>query len=191
MLGAWGDTGLADHASAGCADSNPGADREPSSGPLNVVGVLLGVLLVISGIFYLIRIFDSAEQHRVWLGVAGLVLVVGGLVLIRHLNLTVALVGLVIGVSWVVQGLSAVIIAFSGGPREHGGWWALFGVISLIAGIVVMAMPSSSVTVLAVLAGIWFIVIGLADIAAACIMRHAAGERGPVTHDIEEEAAAR
>jgi len=39
--------------------------------PLNVIAVLIGVLLVISGIFNLVRVFDRSEPHRVWLGIAG------------------------------------------------------------------------------------------------------------------------
>src|SRR6201987_6256803 len=62
------------------------------SGSLNVIAVLLGILMIISGIFHLIRVFDGAEQHRVWLGIAGLLYVVIGVVLIRHLNLTVAVI---------------------------------------------------------------------------------------------------
>ena len=143
------------------------------SGSLNVIAVLLGVLLVISGIFDWVRVFDSSEPHRVWLGIAGLLLVVIGVVLIRHLNLTVALVGLVIGISWIVQGLAALVDAFSGGPGERRGWWIFFGLISLVAGIVVVAVPTTSVTVLAVLAGIWFIVLGLVEIVGGFMQRHA------------------
>jgi len=36
------------------------------SGSLNVIAVLVGILMIISGIFHLIRVFDTAEQHRVW-----------------------------------------------------------------------------------------------------------------------------
>ena len=143
------------------------------TGSLNVIAVLLGVLLVISGIFDLVRVFDSSESHRVWLGIAGLLLVVIGVVLIRHLNLTVALVGLVIGITWIVQGLAELADAFSGGPGERRGWWIFFGLISLVAGIVVVAVPTTSVTVLAVLVGIWFIVTGLVEIVGGFMQRHA------------------
>ena len=142
-------------------------------GSLNVLAVLLGVLLVIAGVFDLVRVFDRSEPHRVWLGVAGLLLVVIGVVLIRHLNLTVALVGLVIGITWIVQGLAELADAFSGGPGERRGWWIFFGLISLVAGIVVVAVPTTSVTVLAVLAGIWFIVMGLVEIVGGFMQRHA------------------
>ena len=43
----------------------------------------------------------------------------------------------------------------------------------MIAGIVVVAVPTTSVTVLAVLVGIWFIVTGLMEIVGGFMQRHA------------------
>ena len=141
-------------------------------GSLNVVAVLLGVLALISGIFQLVRVFDRAEPHRVWLGISGFVFVVVGVVLIRHLHLTVALIGLLVGITWIVQGVAALIAAFSG-AREGAVWWGVFGAVSLIAGIVVTANPSTSITVLAALLGIWFIVMGVFEIIGAFLIRRA------------------
>ena len=104
------------------------------TGSLNVIAVLLGILLIISGLFNLIRVFDSAEPHRVWLGFAGLLFIVAGVILIRHLDLTRALIGLFIGITWIVQGVAALIAGIGGGSREGRGWWIAFGVISIIAG---------------------------------------------------------
>ena len=143
------------------------------TGSLNVIAVLLGILMILSGIFHLIRVFDPRERHRVWLGIAGLLFIVIGVVLIRHLHLTRALIGLVIGITWIVQGLTARIGGISGGVREGRAWWITFGVISLIAGIVVAATPADSVTVLAVLLGIWFIIMGIFEIIGAFLLRHA------------------
>jgi uncharacterized membrane protein HdeD (DUF308 family) len=143
------------------------------SGSLNVIAVLLGVLMIISGIFHLIRVFDRAESHRVWLGIAGLLLIVIGVILIRHLDLTVAIIGLIVGITWIIQGLSALVTAFSGGVDEGRGWWIFFGIVSLIAGIVVTAWPVSTVTALAVLVGIWFIIMGLFEIIGGFMIRHA------------------
>jgi uncharacterized membrane protein HdeD (DUF308 family) len=141
-------------------------------GSLNVVAVLLGVLAIISGIFQLVRVFDRAEQNRVWLGISGFVFIVVGVVLIRHLHLTVAIIGLLVGITWIVQGIAALIAAF-GGAREGAVWWGIFGGISLIAGIVVTASPVNSVTVLAALLGIWFIVMGVLEIIGAFLVRRA------------------
>jgi uncharacterized membrane protein HdeD (DUF308 family) len=143
------------------------------SGSLGVVAVLVGLLLIISGIFHLIRMFSSGESHRVWLGISGLLLIVLGVVLIRHLHLTVAIIGLIVGISWIIQGLSALAGAMAAGPGEGRGWWILFGTVSLLGGIVITAVPVASVTALAVLVGIWFIVEGLFEIAAGFMLRHA------------------
>ncbi len=144
------------------------------SGSLNVIAVLLGILMIISGIFHLIRVFDDGEPHRVWLGIAGLLFIVIGVVLIRHLHLTIGIIGLIIGVTWIVQGLVSLVAGLSGGSRQGNGWWIFFGIISLIAGIVVATAPVSSVTVLAVLIGIWFIVMGAFEIIGAFMLRHVA-----------------
>src|ERR1035438_6697077 len=50
---------------------------------LNVVAVLLGILMILSGIFHLIRVFDPQEMHRVWLGITGFMFIVVGVVLIQ------------------------------------------------------------------------------------------------------------
>jgi uncharacterized membrane protein HdeD (DUF308 family) len=161
------------------------------SGSLNVIAVLVGILVIISGIFQLIRVFDKAEQHRVWLGISALLFIVVGVVLIRHLHLTVALFGLLVGITWIVQGIAALIGAFSG-SREGAVWWGIFGAISLIAGIVVVANPSTSITVLAILVGIWFIVMGLFEIVGAFIIRRAVASGPPsAPRSAGEEAASR
>jgi uncharacterized membrane protein HdeD (DUF308 family) len=135
--------------------------------------VLLGILMIFSGIFHLIRVFDPAEPHRVWLGIAGLLFIVIGVILIRHLHLTRSLIGLIIGITWIVQGLTALIGGISGGPREGRAWWITFGVVSLIAGIVVTSAPASSLNALAVLLGIWFIIMGIFEIIGGLLLRHA------------------
>jgi uncharacterized membrane protein HdeD (DUF308 family) len=142
------------------------------TGSLNVVAVLLGILMILSGIFHLIRVLDPEESHRVWLGIAGLMFVVVGVVLIRHLHLSRALIGLIIGITWIVQGLAALIGGIAGNVREGKAWWITFGLVSLIAGVVVAVTPESSVTVLAVLLGIWFIIMGIFEIIGALLLRH-------------------
>ena len=143
------------------------------SGSLNVIAVLLGLLMIVSGLFHLFRVFGAGEAHRVWHGIAGLLLLVIGVVLIRHLHLTVAVIGLIIGLSWIVEGVATLIAAFGGGSREGRGWWIFFGIITLIGGIVITAWPVESVTAIAVLIGIWFIILGLVEIAGGIMLRSA------------------
>ena len=144
---------------------------------LAVIAVLLGVLVIISGIYNVVEAFRGAEHGRVWRGIAGVVFIVAGVVLIRHLHLSLALIGLVIGLTWVVQGLAALIAGLSGSPTRMGtGWSIFFGIISLIAGIVVISAPIASITTLAVLMGIWFVVMGIMEMFGAFAFRHAVRE---------------
>ncbi len=152
---------------------------------LNVVAVLLGVLAILSGLFHLVRVFDADELHRVWDGIAGLLFIVIGVVLIRHLHLTRALIGLFIGITWIVQGVAALIAGVSG-ARAGRAWLIAFGTISVITGIVVAATPASSLDVLATLLGIWFVIMGIFEIIGGFVLRRAlrhdlgTGETTPV-----------
>lgn len=141
------------------------------SGSLNVIAVLLGITLLITGIFHLVRAFTGDEGRRIWAGIAGLLLIVVGVVLIRHLHVTVALIGLLVGISWIAQGVSALAIGLSRDAAEGQGWWIFFGIVSLIGGIVVAASPVTTLTAIAVLLGIWFIIQGLLMIVAALMIR--------------------
>lgn len=141
------------------------------TGSLNTVAVLLGVLMILSGIVHLIRVFTPEELNRVWAGISGLLFIVLGVLLIRHLHLTRAIIGLVIGLTWIVQGLALLLGGASGGAREGRAWSIVFGLLSLVAGAVVVATPSSSLNALAVLLGIWFSVMGVFEIIGGLLLR--------------------
>jgi uncharacterized membrane protein HdeD (DUF308 family) len=138
---------------------------------LNVVCVFIGILLIIGGIFHFIRALDHEEQHRAWIAIAGLLEVVIGVVMIRHLSLTKSVIGLLIGLVWIVQGVVALLAGIMGGTKGSRAWAIAFGLISLVAGIVVVSVPENSVNALAVLLGIWFIVMGLFELAAGFFLR--------------------
>jgi uncharacterized membrane protein HdeD (DUF308 family) len=141
---------------------------------LTVIAVLLGVVMMVSGVFHVVRAIGGREQERVWRGLSGVLFFMVGLALIRHINLSVALIGLFIGIAWVIQGVSALVESFAPGrEREETGWTVFFGIISLIAGIVVVAAPIASVTALTIFMGIWFIVMGIMEIIGSFVVGRA------------------
>ena len=138
---------------------------------INVIAVLLGILLLVAGVFHLVRALDHAAPSRAWSAVIGLAFVVLGVVLIRHLDMTRALIALLIGIVWILQGVAELLVATD--PDRPGRAWSVaFGVISLAAGIVVIIVPEGSLNTLAVLLGIWFIVIGALQVVGAFYLRH-------------------
>ena len=138
---------------------------------LNVVCVLLGVMLIVGGIFHFVRLLDRDEPHRAWLGVAGLLEVVIGVVLIRHLDKAYALIGLLVGLVWIVQGVVALMAGILGTAGRSRVWPVIFGVISIAAGAVVVSMPLHSTKVLAILLGVWFLVMGVLMILGGLFIR--------------------
>lgn len=140
---------------------------------LYVLAVLLGVLLILSGIYYLIRVFDQHEPHRIFLGIGSVLFIVIGAILIAHVHATITFIGVVVGITWIAQGLAALGGGFFRHVREGRGWWVTFGLVSLAAGIVVAVSPVSSLSALAVLLGIWFIVMGIFQVIGGFMLRRA------------------
>jgi uncharacterized membrane protein HdeD (DUF308 family) len=155
---------------------------------LAVIAILLGVVMIVSGVYYLARALGGGESHeRAWRGVCGVVFILVGLALLRHLSLSVALIGLFIGFTWVIQGLLVLMESLSS-TRRHArsgflskGWGIFFGIVSLIAGIVVIASPIASVGVLTIFLGIWLIILGAIEIGGGIIMRRALGSGAEVS----------
>ena len=141
------------------------------SGSLVVISVLIGILMMFSGVFHIVAAIDAPEGHRAWRAIAGVLFIVGGVVLIRHLQYSLALIGLFVGFSWIIQGISSLI----GGITRRGGrtgWSVFFGIVSLIAGIVVISVPLTSIVFLTTFLGIWFAVIGVFEMIDAFMSRH-------------------
>lgn len=139
---------------------------------LNVICVLIGIIVVVGGVVRLIRSLDPEDHHRAVTAILGVAMIVLGVLLIRHLHLSRVLIALLVGLVFIIQGVVDLLIGFSGEARGGRTWPLIMGFVSLAAGIVVIAVPENSVTFLAVLLGIWFVVIGLLYVVAAFVLRH-------------------
>jgi uncharacterized membrane protein HdeD (DUF308 family) len=148
---------------------------------LTVIAILLGVAMIASGIFHIVRAFGGRANEPVWRSITGVLFILAGLVLLRHLHLSVALIGLFIGFSWIIQGVMSLMEAVTGrgrGRRDSTGWAVFFGVISLAAGIVVVSSPIASVATLTIFMGIWLIVMGIMEMAGAFVIMRSPGRSG-------------
>jgi uncharacterized membrane protein HdeD (DUF308 family) len=146
---------------------------------LNAIAVLLGVAMIVSGIYHIARALDETEQERVWRGIVGVLFILAGLVLIRHLHLSLALIALFIGFTWIIQGIASLMESFAHGRRRAElGWSVFFGIVSLIAGIVVISAPITSLTALTLFMGAWFIVMGALEMLGSLAFRRSVTTRG-------------
>ena len=131
---------------------------------LTVFAILLGIVMLVSGIYHIVRAISGRDHERLWRAISGVLFILAGVVLLRHLHLSVALIGLFVGFTWIIQGVAALVEGFSGGGRHgEGGWSIFFGIVSLIGGIIVVATPITSVGVLTVVLPKPLRVTGLSD----------------------------
>jgi uncharacterized membrane protein HdeD (DUF308 family) len=141
---------------------------------LLVIAVLFGVQLIISGIFRFVAALASDDLTggtRVLLALLGVLSIIIGLWAVRHVLLTLLALTVFLGIFWVVNGVIDIFAALSHREMPARGWAALTGVLSALAGIIVLAFPGLTLVGLAVILGIWLLVFGIMEMTAAFRLR--------------------
>jgi uncharacterized membrane protein HdeD (DUF308 family) len=139
---------------------------------LVVVAVLIGIWLVISGVASLAQAIFAPEGRsgglRVLKAIGALLYLIAGVFCIRHAFSTVTILAVLLGIAWLVAGVVEVFSAFGEGvsPWYRIGAFGL-GLVTIVAALVVLIWPAPSLTVLTWLAGLWLLIIGIAQIVAA------------------------
>jgi uncharacterized membrane protein HdeD (DUF308 family) len=137
---------------------------------------LLGIYLVVSGVAEVIFAFSLmvSVPYRVLLFITGALSVALGILSLRHFGdqYAVLLLAIWIGVGFLLQGVAETGTAISYRGLPGRGWYIFFGVVSILAGVVVLAWPFDSIEMLAYVAGAWLVVIGILEIVAALSTRH-------------------
>jgi uncharacterized membrane protein HdeD (DUF308 family) len=142
---------------------------------LIVVAVLFGIQLIVTGIFRLGAALaaDESGPTRVLFALLGVFSLIVGLYALRHVLVTLLALGLLLGIFWVVSGVIELFNALQHKTMGSRGWTALMGVLSIVAGIILLAYPGLSLLTLAILLSVWLLVLGLMEITLALRIRSA------------------
>ena len=149
--------------------------------------IVLGIYLLVTGFAQLFFAFALRESvgGRVLLFISGALSIVLAVLAFRHFGNGYAflLLGVWIAVGFIFRGVAITMAAISD-PALPGRWWQLFmGVITLIAGIIVMASPIETLPWLAWATGYCLIVVGVFEIVSAFGIRNAAKKVESLTAD--------
>jgi uncharacterized membrane protein HdeD (DUF308 family) len=131
---------------------------------LTVVAILLGAGLVISGLFRLVEGFaakDIGGGTRAAYVLIGLVAILVGLYCLRHHDVTIFLLALLVGAFWIVHGVADLGVALTSGPMPGRGLRVIAGLVSIAAGAVVLFWPGISLVLLLTILGAWLIFYGV------------------------------
>ena len=138
---------------------------------VTVAAVAFGVYLVMTGIAQVVFAFSLhvSAGSRILLFVSGAASLILAVLAFRHFGqgYAVLLLAIWIGIGFIFRGVATSVSAISDPTLPGRGWSIFVGVISLIAGIVVMAWPFQSIITLAIVVGIWFVLIGVFEIVSS------------------------
>ena len=144
--------------------------------------ILFGIYLVVSGLAQVVFAFGLrvSAGGRVLLFVSGAASLILGVLAFRELGhdktLIILLLSIWVAVGFIFRGVATTVSAISDPGMPGRGWEIFFGVVSLLAGFVVLASPLDSMFLLATVVGIWLIVVGVFEIVTAFGIRKAANK---------------
>lgn len=138
---------------------------------LVVLGALTGAFFVLTGVVRIaVGVFarDGGSGFRVLNIILGLFVLFGGIVVLKNLAaatevLTIFIV-ILIGVGWIIEGIATLAQT---GRASGSAWGYLRGSLAIIAGIVVIVVPTWSALALVILTGISLVLVGIAGLVQA------------------------
>jgi uncharacterized membrane protein HdeD (DUF308 family) len=141
---------------------------------LAVVSWLFAITLLANGIVQILRSIadtDVSGGRRVLFGVLGALSLLAGVLCLRSPLQTLGAIALLIGSWWIVGGVLSLVAAVGGATEGSRGWAAVFGVVSVIGGFVVLLQPGISLVALELTLGVTLIVLGIAVMIDAVRLR--------------------
>lgn len=134
---------------------------------LLTVAILFGINLIIGGFFHLIVAFtaDRFPGRVRWLyGVLGGLVVVAGILCLSNPFRSLAVLGVVIGLGWMLGGVASIVGGTMGetaGPR----WLSIAtGIVWIVGGLLVIIIPVAGLASFVLVAGILLVIIGVSTL---------------------------
>lgn len=144
---------------------------------LTATGQVLEVVAVLFGIYFIVRgavrfgtgLFSGAfgGAARALNIIIGLLLLVVGVLAVFHPAEILAVIGILIGISWIIDGIVSLVESSKSPSKTFS---IIAGIISVIAGFVVVLLPLEGVAVLTMIAGIFLLAIALFQIIGAIMI---------------------
>lgn len=135
------------------------------------LAMILGAYLLVEGVIRIVMALVTPLIHagsRLLSILFGVLFILGGVVMMRNPGLSgetlLVVVAIIIGVAWIMEGVLALL---ESGSAQSRGWAIAFGIISLLAGIIVLVTPAWSAVMLMVFTGASMVVMGIVSLVRA------------------------
>jgi uncharacterized membrane protein HdeD (DUF308 family) len=159
-----------------------------------VASTLFGVYLLVTGLVELFVAFTLpwSAATRVMLVISGGLSLVLAILSLRHFGdaYAVLLLSLWIGISFIFQGVSGVAAGISERQMPGRGWDIVLGILSVIAGAVVLSWPFDSIDVLTIVTGVWLVISGVVKVVQSFRIRRDARAARHTDDSVSQRMAA-
>jgi uncharacterized membrane protein HdeD (DUF308 family) len=136
---------------------------------------LFGVYLVVSGIALMVLAFSlpASGGSRFLNFISGAASVALGILAFRHFGegYAVLLLAIWIAIGFIIRGVFVTASAITVPQFPGRGWAIFFGLITTIAGFVMLAYPFDSIETLALVVGAWLTILGATEVISGLGMR--------------------
>ena len=133
--------------------------------------IMLGIYFLIAGIAYLgLGIFSkgiSGGARALDIILGAIFIIVGILMLVNPTESAVVVgifLGVLVGILWIIEG---VVSLSTLGDAQSKGWTIFFGILGVVAGIVLLFSPLWGAVILFIITGIALIILGIVQIVRA------------------------
>jgi uncharacterized membrane protein HdeD (DUF308 family) len=143
-----------------------------------VAAIFFGAYLLISGVSQVFHAFtlQISGGGRALLFISGAASLVLAVMCFRNIGNAIWLLAIWIGIGFIFRGVAEAASAISD-EDTPGRWWMVFvGILTVIAGVVLLAYPISTLPTLVFVVGIWLIIIGVFEIIASFGIRKTGNE---------------
>jgi uncharacterized membrane protein HdeD (DUF308 family) len=159
-----------------------------------VASTLFGVYLLVTALVELFVAFTVpwSAATRVMLFISGALSLVLAMLSFRHFGdaYAVLLLSLWIGISFIFQGISGVASGISERQMPGRGWDIVLGILTVIAGVVVLVWPFDSIGVLTIVTGIWLVISGVVKVVQSFQIRRDAKTARHTVDSVTQRRAA-
>ena len=160
----------------------------PSS-TLVVIAIIFAAQLLVGAIYQFAFAFAIPNESgwlRALIALLSVFSLVVSIYLLGHVGLTLLVLATLLGIYWIALGVIELFLAIGRSGVQGRAWIAVSGVLSIIAGGVVLVSPASSLFFLTIFLGFWLVIFGVLLVVRGIALRSEA----PVTKPMAPSPAA-
>jgi uncharacterized membrane protein HdeD (DUF308 family) len=160
----------------------------PSS-TLVVIAIIFAVQLLVGAVYQFVFAFAIPNESgwlRALVAVLSVFSFVVALYLLGRVGLTLLVLATLVGIYWIALGIIELFVAIGRTGVQGRAWIAITGILSILAGGVIVISPVSSLFFLTIFLGFWLVIFGVMLIVRGIALRSEA----PVTKPMAPSPAA-